>query len=181
VKRPGPSAPKDDEPTEDDVFVYHTLCTTALGPSYDFYRTLCNWRQTLVGMGSSPVHMFRVEGEMMPHASCLLLPGSTTATSSASLSTPPTTETKSAPPSSSGASSGVPTAPSTGAEGAHWISYVLVPDVDVAAESAVKLGGRVVKKASDIPGTGRFAVINDPLGAVLALFNSATKDPETDD
>jgi hypothetical protein len=38
---------------------------------------------------------------------------------------------------------------------AHWISYVLVPDVDEAANQAVILGGTLVKSAEDIPGTVR--------------------------
>jgi predicted enzyme related to lactoylglutathione lyase len=52
----------------------------------------------------------------------------------------------------------------------HWCAHVLVEDVDAAAALARKLGGRVCKEPADIPTVGRFAVIADPQGAVLAIF-----------
>jgi len=58
---------------------------------------------------------------------------------------------------------------------AHWINYVGTANVDETAASAQRLGGRVVKGASDIPGGGRYAVLADPQGAVFGVYTpSAT-------
>lgn len=51
-----------------------------------------------------------------------------------------------------------------------WTGYVAVEDVDAGAARAVALGGRVCMPPMDIPGVGRFAVVADPQGAVVALF-----------
>lgn len=53
---------------------------------------------------------------------------------------------------------------------AHWAVYVSVADVDAAAKTAVAEGGRVVSDCHDIPGVGRFAVLQDPQGAHFSLF-----------
>jgi len=62
----------------------------------------------------------------------------------------------------------------------HWLAYVFVPDVDEAASHAEELGGRVMHPPTDIPGAGRFTVIRDPQGAVIALFTPENPGPETD-
>lgn len=51
-----------------------------------------------------------------------------------------------------------------------WLGYVQVADVDASAARATSLGGSVHMPPHDIPSVGRFAVIADPQGAVLALF-----------
>lgn len=51
-----------------------------------------------------------------------------------------------------------------------WIGYVGVDDVDLGAASVAAGGGKVYRAPEDIPGIGRFAVVADPQGAVLALF-----------
>jgi len=51
-----------------------------------------------------------------------------------------------------------------------WGSYVNVQDVDVSAQKAMELGGRIYKEPTDIPGVGRFCVVGDPQGAFLALI-----------
>jgi predicted enzyme related to lactoylglutathione lyase len=56
----------------------------------------------------------------------------------------------------------------------HWIIYVGSPDVDATVEAAEKLGGKVLKPASDIPNVGRFAVLSDPQGAAFAVFNPSS-------
>lgn len=53
-----------------------------------------------------------------------------------------------------------------------WTGYVAVDDVDAGATRAVSLGGSVCMPPMDIPGVGRFAVVADPQGAVIALFHS---------
>jgi predicted enzyme related to lactoylglutathione lyase len=55
---------------------------------------------------------------------------------------------------------------------AHWIAYCTVPDVDAAAKRATELGGKVAVPATDIPGVGRFAVLEDPQGGHLSPFKS---------
>ena len=52
----------------------------------------------------------------------------------------------------------------------HWNSYVTVEDVDVAVAMAAELGGSVLMPAGDVEGIGRMAVIADPTGAAVALW-----------
>jgi predicted enzyme related to lactoylglutathione lyase len=57
---------------------------------------------------------------------------------------------------------------------ASWTSYVTVADVDATAARAVELGGAVVRDAFDITDVGRVALIADPQGAVVALWQAGT-------
>lgn len=50
-----------------------------------------------------------------------------------------------------------------------WLAYVVVRDLDAALDAARALGGDVVKPATAM-GEARWAVIRDPVGAVLALY-----------
>jgi predicted enzyme related to lactoylglutathione lyase len=52
---------------------------------------------------------------------------------------------------------------------AHFMTYVAVDDVDVSAELAESLGASVHKKM-DIPNVGRMAIVQDPTGAMIAIF-----------
>lgn len=52
----------------------------------------------------------------------------------------------------------------------HWIPYVAVEDVDETARRVEELGGKVCVPPTDIPNTGRFAVINDPSGAAISII-----------
>lgn len=54
----------------------------------------------------------------------------------------------------------------------HWLSYVRVAAVDPAAVRAAELGGTVVAGPFDVPEVGRMAVVQDPTGAVFALWES---------
>lgn len=54
----------------------------------------------------------------------------------------------------------------------NWLLYIAVDSVDAAASKATSLGGKVMMAPQDIPGTGRFAVIQDPQGATLAIYKS---------
>ena len=62
----------------------------------------------------------------------------------------------------------------------HWVGYVAVPDVDKTAKRAVELGGRVVHGPADIPEVGRFAILADPQGAVIAVYKSSQEMAPTD-
>jgi uncharacterized protein len=55
----------------------------------------------------------------------------------------------------------------------HWLPYVEVDDADAAVARARRSGGTVLGEPSDIPGIGRFAIIQDPTGGVLAVMKSA--------
>jgi uncharacterized protein len=75
------------------------------------------------------------------------------------------------------------TTPEAKAMGAppSWLAYVEVTDADATVEQTVKLGGKVLVPAQSIPEVGRFAVLQDPDGAVFAVITSATSiTPETD-
>ena len=52
----------------------------------------------------------------------------------------------------------------------HWVCYVSVRSVDAAVERALALGGGVRMPGTDIPDVGRFAMITDQAGAVIAPF-----------
>ena len=56
---------------------------------------------------------------------------------------------------------------------AQWLLYITVADVDASVERCVELGGQVLVAAKDLPGYGRMSVIQDPAGAVAALFAPA--------
>ena len=55
----------------------------------------------------------------------------------------------------------------------HWLSYVMVEDVDAAVEKTESLGGCICKAGTDIPNVGRFAVAADPAGAIFAVWKPA--------
>jgi uncharacterized protein len=55
----------------------------------------------------------------------------------------------------------------------NWMGYVSVDDVDAAVAKCTSLGGKVHVPGTDIPNTGRFAVLADPAGAVIAVFKSS--------
>jgi uncharacterized protein len=59
-----------------------------------------------------------------------------------------------------------------------WTGYVGVDDVDASTEKAKGLGATVCMPPMDIPTVGRFSVIQDPGGAVIALFRGAGEMPE---
>jgi predicted enzyme related to lactoylglutathione lyase len=64
--------------------------------------------------------------------------------------------------------------PSDGSESStppHWIVYVATPDVDATVAEAERLGGKVLKSATDIPNMGRYAVLTDPQGATFAVYS----------
>ncbi|HTW37869.1 MAG TPA: VOC family protein [Steroidobacteraceae bacterium] len=55
----------------------------------------------------------------------------------------------------------------------HWIAYVGVADLDATVASVQRLGGRVLKPATQLPDGGRYAVLADPQGGEFgALYTS---------
>jgi hypothetical protein len=53
---------------------------------------------------------------------------------------------------------------------AHWSSYVSVEDVEAIAARAAELGASVVAEPFDVMDSGRMAVLRDPTGAHLHLW-----------
>lgn len=51
-----------------------------------------------------------------------------------------------------------------------WGAYVTVDDVDATARTAEQLGAKLLVPPRDIPGVGRFCVIQDPQGAVISAI-----------
>jgi predicted enzyme related to lactoylglutathione lyase len=54
----------------------------------------------------------------------------------------------------------------------NWMPYIEAANVDETARLASSLGGKVTHGPQDIPGTGRFAVLQDPQGAVFGIYKS---------
>jgi len=52
----------------------------------------------------------------------------------------------------------------------YWMPYFQVADADASAAKAKQLGGSVMVPPTDIPNTGRFAIVSDPQGAMFAVF-----------
>jgi predicted enzyme related to lactoylglutathione lyase len=56
----------------------------------------------------------------------------------------------------------------------HWLSYVSVARVDEAAAKAKEAGATLMKEPFDVMAVGRMAVVQDPTGAVFALWQAGT-------
>lgn len=54
-----------------------------------------------------------------------------------------------------------------------WISYVFVDDARAALAKAVELGAEVFMDITEVPGKGTFALIADPQGGKLGLWQNA--------
>lgn len=54
----------------------------------------------------------------------------------------------------------------------HWMSYVYVQDVEKTCKKAESLGAEIKKPPMDIGDFGRLAVIMDPTGAHIAIWQS---------
>lgn len=60
--------------------------------------------------------------------------------------------------------------PVSGAAKAHWMPYVCVYDVDACARQAKALGGQLCIGPREVPNVGGWAVIADPQGALIGLY-----------
>ena len=52
----------------------------------------------------------------------------------------------------------------------HWGAYITVDNVDAVLKKAEELGGKILVPATDIPEVGRFAVLQDPQGAIFSII-----------
>lgn len=55
----------------------------------------------------------------------------------------------------------------------QWLIYITVADLEQSAARCAALGGKIIVAPKKIGSFGRFCVIQDPAGAVAALFESA--------
>ena len=61
---------------------------------------------------------------------------------------------------------------------AHWLPYVFVEDPDATIARARKFGVTIPMTPEDIPGVGRFGVLQDPTGATLAIMKPKPMEKE---
>ncbi|KTD18894.1 VOC family protein [Legionella jordanis] len=54
----------------------------------------------------------------------------------------------------------------------HWMAYILVPDVAQALDKAKQNGAQEIKGVTKAGDMGQFAIITDPTGAHLALWQT---------
>lgn len=52
----------------------------------------------------------------------------------------------------------------------NWLLYIAVDNADATVAGAIEHGGNPMSPAFDVPNVGRMAVIQDPAGAVFAIF-----------
>ena len=57
----------------------------------------------------------------------------------------------------------------------QWLNYIVVENLDESLERCLSLGGRIVRDVRSL-GEGRFAIIEDPAGAVCALYDVSTSE-----
>jgi len=55
----------------------------------------------------------------------------------------------------------------------QWLIYITVTDVDISAEKCTAQGGKILLEPKNMGSHGRFCIIQDPAGAVAALFAPA--------
>jgi uncharacterized protein len=58
---------------------------------------------------------------------------------------------------------------------AFWLPYIEVANLDAKLGQAEKLGGKTMVPPTDVPGKGRYAVLTDPSGAAIGLWEMVKK------
>ncbi|MEW6733532.1 MAG: VOC family protein [Acidobacteriota bacterium] len=58
---------------------------------------------------------------------------------------------------------------------AQWLIYINVVDIEKSIDRCIGLGGKVVAAIKVMGKQGRYCVIQDPAGAVVALFEPSQK------
>lgn len=56
----------------------------------------------------------------------------------------------------------------------HWMIYVAVTDADKTAEKIAPAGGKVVAPPFDVMDYGRMAILQDPAGAMISIWQPKT-------
>jgi hypothetical protein len=57
----------------------------------------------------------------------------------------------------------------------HWMAYILVDDIEASVQKAEKEGAEIKKPIQNAGDFGRFAIIADPAGAHIALWQTLKK------
>ena len=60
---------------------------------------------------------------------------------------------------------------------AQWLIYIIVADLDASLKQVEEKGGKVLRGIREYGGQGRYAVIQDPAGAVAALYEAVKGAP----
>jgi predicted enzyme related to lactoylglutathione lyase len=55
----------------------------------------------------------------------------------------------------------------------HWLHYVGTPDIEATVQTAKSHGASVTKEITSIPNGGKYAVLADPQGAAIAVYQSS--------
>jgi predicted enzyme related to lactoylglutathione lyase len=56
-----------------------------------------------------------------------------------------------------------------------WVPYLSVDDVDARLKKASAAGATILRLAVDVPGVGRFAILQEPGGAVVGFITPAAQ------
>lgn len=54
----------------------------------------------------------------------------------------------------------------------HWMTYILVENLDESLKKATQNGAKIMKPVTAAGDMGRFAIITDPTGAHIALWQT---------
>jgi predicted enzyme related to lactoylglutathione lyase len=55
----------------------------------------------------------------------------------------------------------------------QWMLYIVVADMERSLSACSERGGQVIRETRGVGSQGRYAVVQDPAGAVVALFEPA--------
>jgi predicted enzyme related to lactoylglutathione lyase len=55
-----------------------------------------------------------------------------------------------------------------------WMSYIGTDDIEATVRDVERLGGKVLRAAWEIPSVGKIAILQDPQGAVFAVYSPST-------
>src|SRR5256885_1342641 len=67
--------------------------------------------------------------------------------------------------------------PEQGIASSHWVPYLAVEDTDRACQRAAGLGAQVCTGAVNVPKLGRFALVEDPQGALFSPLKRPAETP----
>jgi len=56
---------------------------------------------------------------------------------------------------------------------AQWLIYIIVADLDASIANCIKLGGKIIAGPKNMGDAGRYCIIQDPAGAVAALYEKS--------
>lgn len=59
-----------------------------------------------------------------------------------------------------------------GGDRPHWLVYISTDDLEASVASAVELGAKVRVEPAVVPDQGSYAILDDPQGAVFALWQA---------